>query len=89
MPNGKVARSTTDRKVWTDPLALGNVATLRKMLDEKDSKFGHIRIIGTGGVLDAAGFRRMKAVGASVVGVGTGLGLKGLAIFKEIEDGLV
>ncbi|KAK1760619.1 hypothetical protein QBC47DRAFT_367690 [Echria macrotheca] len=70
------------------PLALGNVLTLRRMLDERKDKLGHIGLIGIGGVLDGAGYRRMKAVGATVVGVGTGLGLKGVKIFDEIEKGL-
>ncbi|KAK3377856.1 hypothetical protein B0H63DRAFT_525120 [Podospora didyma] len=70
------------------PLALGNVATLRRMLGERGDKLGHIQVIGIGGVLDAGGYRRMRAVGAAVVGVGTGLGLKGLDIFGEIDRGL-
>lgn len=70
------------------PLALGNVRTIRKMLDESKSALGHIQIIGVGGVLDAAGFKRMKAVGADMIGVGTGLGIKGVDIFGEIADGL-
>jgi len=72
------------------PLALGNVATLRRILDaqERKQKLGHVRVVGIGGVLDAAGYRRMRAVGASLVGIGTGLGLKGVGIFGEIEKGL-
>ncbi|KAK1833228.1 hypothetical protein QBC39DRAFT_329118 [Podospora conica] len=70
------------------PLALGNVSTLRRMLDERSDSLGHISIIGIGGVLDVAGYQRMRAVGAAVVGVGTGLGLKGVRIFEEIEQGL-
>ncbi|KAI0144066.1 dihydroorotate dehydrogenase [Hypoxylon sp. NC0597] len=69
------------------PLALGNVATLRRMLDEaKETR--HVRIIGVGGVEDASGYRRMRDVGAAAVGVGTALGRKGVGVFKEIEDGL-
>ena len=68
------------------PLALGNVATIRRMLDENSSLLGHIQIIGTGGVLDSAGFERMKAAGAYAVGVGTGLGLKGIQIFDDIAE---
>ncbi|KAI1418605.1 dihydroorotate dehydrogenase [Hypoxylon sp. FL1857] len=69
------------------PLALGNVATLRRMLDEhKETR--HIRLIGVGGVEDAAGYRRMRDVGAAAVGVGTALGRKGVGVFAEIEDGL-
>lgn len=71
------------------PLALGNVATLRRMLDEKtDAGLDRIQIIGVGGVSDAAGYRRMRSVGAAAVGVGTALGLKGVDVFGEIEDGL-
>ncbi|KAM7196540.1 hypothetical protein V8F20_007014 [Naviculisporaceae sp. PSN 640] len=71
------------------PLALGNVATLRRLLDREGSeKLGHIKIIGIGGVLDSEGYRRMKAAGAAIVGIGTGLGLKGVGIFGEVERGL-
>lgn len=48
----------------------------------------HVQIIGVGGVEDAAGYRRMRDVGAAVVGVGTALGRKGVEVFGEIEDGL-
>jgi len=58
------------------------------MLDERKDKLGRIGLIGIGGVLDEAGYLRMKAVGAAVIGVGTGLGLKGVEIFGEIEKGL-
>lgn len=51
------------------PLALGNVATIRRMLDAHE-RLQHIEIIGVGGVSDAAGYERMKAVGAAAVGVG-------------------
>lgn len=70
------------------PLALGNVCTIRRMLDERSDKLGHVKVVGVGGVLDAEGYRRMRAVGAYAVGVGTGLGLKGVGIFGEIEAGL-
>lgn len=66
------------------PLALGNVSMLSKMLDDNRAKLGHIRIVGVGGVSDAAGYRRMKAAGAAAVGVGTALGLKGIKVFDEI-----
>ena len=71
-------------------LALGNVATLRRMLDAEEhrERLGHISVIGVGGVADAAGYRRMRAVGAGVVGVGTGLGLKGVGVFGKIENGV-
>lgn len=66
------------------PLALGNVRTIRSLLDERKEALGHVQIIGVGGVLDTAGFKRMRAVGAEFVGVGTGLGTKGVDIFGEI-----
>ncbi|KAI1662716.1 dihydroorotate dehydrogenase [Daldinia decipiens] len=69
------------------PLALGNVATLRRMLDAVPET-SHVQIIGVGGVEDAAGYRRMRDVGAAAVGVGTALGRKGVGVFGEIEDGL-
>lgn len=65
------------------PLALGNVRALRRMCDG-DAALKGIRIIGVGGVSDVRGFRRMKAVGASAVGVGTALGRKGVEVFEEI-----
>ena len=46
-----------------------------------------IRIIGIGGVKDAAGFQRMRSVGADAVGVGTALGKEGVEIFEKIADG--
>lgn len=55
------------------------------MLDERKDTLGHIPIIGIGGVLDIDGYRRMKAVGAWAVGIGTGLGLKGLQVFEQID----
>ena len=69
------------------PLALGNVATLRRML-ATHKKLENIDIIGVGGVSDAAGYKRMKAVGASVVAVGTALGVEGTSIFEKIWKGV-
>ncbi|KAI1336547.1 dihydroorotate dehydrogenase [Xylariaceae sp. FL0016] len=69
------------------PLTLGNVQTLRRMLDESEST-RHVGIIGVGGVEDAGGYRRMRAVGAIAVGVGTALGRKGTTVFREIEEGV-
>ncbi|KAJ4251506.1 dihydroorotate dehydrogenase [Fusarium torreyae] len=66
------------------PLALGNVATLRKMLDQVP-QLSHIQIIGVGGVRDGQGYRRMRAVGAYAVAVGTGLGKQGPGVFERIE----
>ncbi|KAK3493781.1 hypothetical protein B0T13DRAFT_317775 [Neurospora crassa] len=71
------------------PLALGNVKTLRKMLDEREEKIGlRVQIIGVGGVLDAQGYKRMRTAGADVVGLASGLLLKGVKVFEEIEKGL-
>ncbi|GAB7348546.1 hypothetical protein MBLNU459_g6939t1 [Dothideomycetes sp. NU459] len=65
------------------PLALGNVKTLRAMLDQEES-LRSIDIIGIGGVGDKAGFDRMRSVGAKVVGVGTALGREGVDVFRGI-----
>lgn len=67
------------------PLALGNVKTLRSMLDEKGLE--RVGIIGVGGVGDRAGFERMRSVGADVVGVATALGREGVGIFGRILEG--
>ncbi|KAI0540510.1 hypothetical protein GGR58DRAFT_460754 [Xylaria digitata] len=69
------------------PLALGNVAALRRLLDDAPQT-RHVQVLGIGGVADAAGYRRMRRVGADAVGVGTALGIKGLQVFKEIEEEL-
>ncbi|TID21634.1 Caffeine resistance protein 5 [Venturia nashicola] len=68
------------------PLALGNVRMLRRILDAEDELRG-ISIIGIGGVSDAAGYSRMRSVGAEIVGVGTALGRKGVGIFQRISYG--
>ncbi|KND88956.1 Dihydroorotate dehydrogenase (fumarate) [Tolypocladium ophioglossoides CBS 100239] len=65
-------------------LALGNVATLRRLLDETE-ELRHVVIIGVGGVSDGDGYRRMRRVGATAVGLATGLGSKGKRVFEEIE----
>lgn len=70
------------------PLALGNVRTIRRMLGEAGKGLAHIQIIGVGGVLDPNGYKRMRAVGADIVGVGTGLGLKGVSVFGDILKGV-
>lgn len=66
------------------PLALGNVRTIRRMLDEAGRPLAHVQIIGVGGVLDHNGYKRMQAVGADIIGVGTGLGLNGVSVFGDI-----
>ncbi|KAH8162284.1 hypothetical protein CIB48_g5970 [Xylaria polymorpha] len=72
------------------PLALGNVATLRRMLDA-DSATAPVVLLGIGGVADADGFRRMRAVGAVAVGVGTrsGVGEYGNLDEKLRNEGVV
>lgn len=67
------------------PLALGNVKTIRTMLDVHE-ELKSIDIIGVGGVSDKGGFDRMRAVGAAVVGVGTALGREGTTVFGKILD---
>lgn len=69
------------------PLALGNVYTIKGMLFQHEA-LNHIQIIGVGGVEDAEGYRRMRAVGAAAVGVGTALGRKGIQAFQDIAKGL-
>ena len=66
------------------PLALGNVRTIRRMLDEHPD-LKHIYIIGVGGVSDASGFTRMKEAGAEAVAIGTALGSFGIGIFEKIS----
>ncbi|KAH6641717.1 hypothetical protein F5144DRAFT_145323 [Chaetomium tenue] len=77
------------------PLALGNVVTLRRLLDERwpdeaggSVNRGRVRLVGVGGVSDAAGYLRMRTAGADVVGLATGLGLRGVGVFAEVEGGL-
>ncbi|KAK8069490.1 hypothetical protein PG994_006106 [Apiospora phragmitis] len=65
------------------PLALGNVVTLRRMLDESEVT-KHMDIIGIGGVEDGSGYGRMRGAGATAVGLATALGRKGLKVFEEI-----
>lgn len=68
------------------PLSLGNVRTIRSMLDEHEQLRG-IEIIGVGGVSDRESFDRMRSAGAAVVGVGTALGREGLHVFDKIIQG--
>ena len=69
------------------PLALGNVRKIRQMLDAH-RELQHITIIGVGGVSDAAGYKRMRSVGAEVVAVGTAFGSEGVGVFEKIMKGL-
>lgn len=67
------------------PLALGNVATLRRRFDQ-DPRLAHLEIIGVGGVYNGEGYRRMRHVGARAVGIATALGRRGVEVFTTIED---
>lgn len=68
------------------PLALGNVAQLRTLLDaHPETK--DVVIIGVGGVEDKAGYERMRKVGAVAVGVASALGRYGVGIFEKISKG--
>lgn len=66
------------------PLALGNVATFRRLLDQF-SETKDILIIGIGGVEDEAGVQRMQAVGAGAVGCASALGRHGVGIFEKLS----
>lgn len=68
------------------PLALGNVATLRRVLDEREET-RNVMVIGVGGVGDRAGFDRMSSVGAGAVAVATALGREGVVVFEKILGG--
>lgn len=69
------------------PLALGNVKQIRSLLDSSTcEELKMIAILGVGGVKDAAGFERMRGVGAMAVGVGTALGREGVQVFKKIGE---
>ncbi|KAL7786263.1 hypothetical protein V8C37DRAFT_392751 [Trichoderma ceciliae] len=67
------------------PLALGNVATLRRKFDA-DPRLAHLDIIGVGGVYNGEGYRRMRQVGALAVGIATALGRQGVEVFATIEE---
>ncbi|KAF3915989.1 hypothetical protein AA313_de0208924 [Arthrobotrys entomopaga] len=67
------------------PLSLGNVFTIRRMLDASANEdVRGIVIIGAGGVRDSEGYKRMKKVGAFAVGVGTAFGRDGIDVFNRI-----
>ena len=66
------------------PLALGNVLTLRRLLDSHAAALGHIMIIGVGGVDSREAMERMRAVGAGAVAVATALGREGVGVFAKI-----
>jgi len=64
-------------------IALGNVRTIRMMLD-KYPRLASIEIIGVGGVSEYASYARFLSIGAIAVGVGTALGKEGPEIFQRI-----
>ncbi|KAL9055215.1 MAG: hypothetical protein Q9162_003708 [Coniocarpon cinnabarinum] len=68
-------------------LSLGNVATLRRLLDA-EAGLKHIEIIGVGGVSDYQGYERMMSAGASAVAIGTAFGKEGIEIFHKISNEL-
>jgi len=68
-------------------LALGNVRTIRSMLDQHH-ELQHIEIIGVGGVSDYAGYARFRSIGAAAVGIGTALGKEGIMVFQKILNEL-
>ncbi|KAK6351017.1 dihydroorotate dehydrogenase [Orbilia javanica] len=69
------------------PLSLGNVFTIRSMLDKSaHEEIRNIIVIGAGGVSDQAGYKRMRKAGAAAVGVGTALGREGVEVFGKIYD---
>ncbi|KAG6887868.1 hypothetical protein C0992_010435 [Termitomyces sp. T32_za158] len=66
-------------------LALGNVYTFSKILDEMGNpSLKRIAIIGVGGVTSTAAAERMRKAGAAVVGCATLLGKEGMKAFEII-----
>lgn len=68
------------------PLALGNVKTLRLLLDQRP-ELERVMIIGVGGVSDGRGYKRMRHVGADAVALATALGREGVKVFEGIHKG--
>jgi len=68
------------------PLALGNVYTLRRLLDaHEETSLREISIIGVGGVTTRAAHLRMRRAGASVVACATILVREGVGIFEKLS----
>jgi len=68
------------------PLALGNVYTLRRLLDtHEETSLREISIIGVGGVTTRAAHVRMRRAGASVVACATILVREGVGVFEKIS----
>ena len=68
------------------PLALGNVHTLRRLLDKhEESSLREISIIGVGGVTTREAHVRMRRAGASVVACATILVRNGVSVFEKLS----
>jgi len=68
------------------PLALGNVYTLRRLLDaHEESSLHEISIIGVGGVTTREAHIRMRRAGASVVACATILVHSGAGVFEKLS----
>lgn len=68
------------------PLALGNVYTLRRLLDTQlDASLCDILIIGVGGVTTREAHARMRKAGAAVVGCATILVREGVSVFERLS----
>jgi len=68
------------------PLALGNVYTLRRLLDtHEETSLREISIIGVGGVTTRAAHVRMRRAGASVVACATILVREGVGVFEKLS----
>jgi dihydroorotate dehydrogenase (fumarate) len=68
------------------PLALGNVYTLRRLLDAHEEISLHeISIIGVGGVTTKEAHVRMRRAGASVVACATILIRNGVGVFEKLS----
>jgi dihydroorotate dehydrogenase (fumarate) len=68
------------------PLALGNVYTLRRLLDKhEETSLREISIIGVGGVTTREAHVRMRRAGASVVACATILVRNGVGVFQKLS----
>jgi dihydroorotate dehydrogenase (fumarate) len=68
------------------PLALGNVYTLRRLLDKHEEiSLREISIVGVGGVTTREAHVRMRRAGASVVASATILVRDGVSVFEKLS----
>ena len=68
------------------PLALGNVYTLRRLLDKHEEiSLRQISIVGVGGVTTRGAHDRMRRAGASVVACATILVHDGVGVFEKLS----